>query len=873
MRAFLWGRKMPLPNILEFIGTNITQRKFQQAQEKLLNYLGVEVPTKADLSNVSADLNAKITPKANKADVDTALSKLSTNANKYYSTLAAATADIANIALNQSVTIGEEANKGLWYKATAGATSLTKSPYDPLTQANTYTDNKVKSVTNNFKTKALMVASTLPNDSYAMVTEDTEANNGLYVKTAGIWVLSKYSPIDKNYLDSKLDINDENELLALKDANGHVVVFVDKDGNVYLPHVTGSLQSNLKAVPPGSLKTDNSSNLYDLKDSDDNTVALIDSNAGLHLPGLPLSVQSHIKKLDTENSAGGSVVAEIKGKRQKGSVLYAELPDNKKASSYRWQVIGEDTKIADKSFVEITDDLVGKSLSVTAKELYAGDITNHNEDGSIGGVALESEGLLGTLYEGFILSDGDDFNELDIVAPHRPLGRWFTTRTYLAGARGSDTLLGTMYNTDPYHTGYMDSNRGAPVGYDAMQLKNGYVRLGSRVATNDEKKHFQGNRNEVASLLTSVGAFSFYAGDKGTGDTILEFKVRHSLAERNPHGWHPSLWTQSSLPSVTFGSDEWDISEGTHDKSNTNYNSWGKPGSKGYGTTFRFMDNEWHLVTAVFNHSRVKIYLDENLVREIEQDANIFNEPAYALVSNHIYNGEYAGSIYSKEMWDMFTKGTYIDVDFVRIWRKQGTQHIKPLVQIPPVNVDYGSTATITLPPKTELWGDDTVLEHVQIVMTEENEPGGHHTQAYNALPSFANYDEPSRTLTVDTSNQKSGRLNVVIYGYKQDGSSCSPARTYINVAPRITVDAIEIDRGSSYDLYIACDCGVLVTDGVKRIKKIEVLGLPVGVVYNDETGLVSVSNNSAAGDTQITVQCVNSVNQVTTKQVTLKVK
>lgn len=149
------------------------------------------------------ETNALVAPKANQADVDnaisgmnstlnTSLSNLSTTANKYYSTLAAANANIANIALNQSVTIGEAANSGLWYKATAGATSLTKSPYDPLTQAHTYTDNKVKSVTNNFKTKALMESSTLPNDSYASVTDDLEPNNGLYVKNAGAWVKSLY---------------------------------------------------------------------------------------------------------------------------------------------------------------------------------------------------------------------------------------------------------------------------------------------------------------------------------------------------------------------------------------------------------------------------------------------------------------------------------------------------------------------------------------------------------------------------------------------------------------------------------------------------------------------------------------------------------
>lgn len=149
MRAFLWGRKMPLPNILEFIGTNITQRKFQEAQEKLLNYLGIEVPTKTELSNVSADLNAKIIPKADKTYVDNALSGFTNGASKFYPTLALAEADIANITVKEKVDIGEVANGGTWYKATTGATSLTKSPYDPLTQANaaevnakTYTDSK-----------------------------------------------------------------------------------------------------------------------------------------------------------------------------------------------------------------------------------------------------------------------------------------------------------------------------------------------------------------------------------------------------------------------------------------------------------------------------------------------------------------------------------------------------------------------------------------------------------------------------------------------------------------------------------------------------------------------------------------------------------
>lgn len=73
--------------------------------------------------------------KADKTYVDSALAGFSNGAAKFYPTLAAANADIANIALKDKVEVGEIANGGTWYKATAGVTTLTKSPYDPLTQA------------------------------------------------------------------------------------------------------------------------------------------------------------------------------------------------------------------------------------------------------------------------------------------------------------------------------------------------------------------------------------------------------------------------------------------------------------------------------------------------------------------------------------------------------------------------------------------------------------------------------------------------------------------------------------------------------------------------------------------------------------------
>lgn len=60
-----------------------------------------------------------------------------------YNTMAEAIADIANIAVNQNVNV---VDSGLHYKATAGATTLTKSAYDPLAQSKTYTDSKISTI-------------------------------------------------------------------------------------------------------------------------------------------------------------------------------------------------------------------------------------------------------------------------------------------------------------------------------------------------------------------------------------------------------------------------------------------------------------------------------------------------------------------------------------------------------------------------------------------------------------------------------------------------------------------------------------------------------------------------------------------------------
>lgn len=117
-----------------------TQEALDLKANQSTTYTKIEVDGSLGLKADKAYVDSRDLLKADKTYVDSALSGFSNGAAKFYPTLAAANADITNIALKDKVEVGEVANGGTWYKATAGTTSLTKSAYDPLTQAKNYTD-------------------------------------------------------------------------------------------------------------------------------------------------------------------------------------------------------------------------------------------------------------------------------------------------------------------------------------------------------------------------------------------------------------------------------------------------------------------------------------------------------------------------------------------------------------------------------------------------------------------------------------------------------------------------------------------------------------------------------------------------------------
>lgn len=124
--VFLWGEKMPLPTAAELTDPNATNAQMKQR-----------------------------------------LGQLAENLDRSYSTLAEANADIAKIPVGVTIKVQSIESGGDYYKDAENATSLKRVPYDPLTQAKTYTD------------------ASLPVSKYGNIYNSANNVAGVYINSGG----------------------------------------------------------------------------------------------------------------------------------------------------------------------------------------------------------------------------------------------------------------------------------------------------------------------------------------------------------------------------------------------------------------------------------------------------------------------------------------------------------------------------------------------------------------------------------------------------------------------------------------------------------------------------------------------------------------
>lgn len=483
----------------------------------------------------------------------------------------------------------------------------------------------------------------------------------------------------------------------------------------------------------------------------------------------------------------------------------------------------------------------------------------------IGGVAIGTAGS--GIYAGYILSGGDDFTSLSLISAANPTGRYGTARAYSNGGMRSPESgpLAVMYDASPDHTGWNDSNRGVPIGFDTHSIVtgegNGALRLKARRQTAPEQ----------ALLNTSVsGQIELGAMIHGAADFWVNSPAIVAVRARIPaglYGQHPTIWMLSAYPpgGPTFTGNEYGWEGGRTE--NEPYHNGHVSGSvtQNHGAkspTYR--DDNFHTFT-VKADTDYQFRADGTLQFTASVDPNQNgNKPDYLIISNHVYNALFEGQTYDAADWLANPSGAVMDIEWVQYWRPAGASHYTPRSTIPDVFVSAGEALNIALPSQSTLWGATGLTELVTAVALEREQPGiSSNTATFGLMPSGVSYDGGTRVIS-GTVPAQAGLLLFAI-GVTGDGNTCKPARAYVYVAPIWSgSSSFSWTNGTpvSYDVYANWSVGRLFQSG-SNPKGLSVSGLPTGLSFSSSTGLIT-GTPTVDSSGSLTISCTNSAGQTT---------
>lgn len=492
----------------------------------------------------------------------------------------------------------------------------------------------------------------------------------------------------------------------------------------------------------------------------------------------------------------------------------------------------------------------------------------------VGGISFGATGEQGSIYEGYRMVDGDDFDDTtdaDFVSPQNGAGRYMTTRHYgvQSGAprylRGAASLGG--YEADPWHTGYADANRGqVPASYaDLIQFGDGALRTKTRRATAFERA-IMGPLNGKNNLSAMV-----HMGRRNMmrAPCVMEMRLRfpHALSAWNQY--HPTFWLLQSQPGNGWDGLEIDC-EGFTPELGLYRNTWnaGTLVNTGQlGSTQAVSQTEYRTYTfevAQDDQGVWMMYLYEDGVLRgsgtCSSGSFVFDptRPFHLMQTSHILQNGLTQSIFDAAG----DTGATMDCDFWRVWQPTGAVFREPLVDHQEFFADFGANFSLALATPQEVWGPDVTADVIENIPHEDNTPGAPWQRGL--LP--AGVTRTGNTIN-GRFNDRPGRLIMARSATPAAGDGCIPQTITLNIGPQIRASTIQYQVGvaGSFDLYAACDCGDLFVG-----KVVTVTGLPAWASYNAATGMISWTNPPDAGTIAFSVSVTNSQGQSATASVSL---
>ena len=493
----------------------------------------------------------------------------------------------------------------------------------------------------------------------------------------------------------------------------------------------------------------------------------------------------------------------------------------------------------------------------------------------IAGVAIGQAGAAGTIYNGYVLADGDDFDDMtaaDFLTPTSATGAYMTTRHYGIQStsprylRGAASLGG--YEADPWHTGFLDANRGVvPASYaDMITFENGILRAKSRRATTQERS-LMGALNGKLNLSSMI-----HMGRRNMmrAPCLMEMSLRFPYELSSWNQWHPTFWLIQSQPGNGWDGLELDC-EGFSPALQFNRNTWNN-GVGQYGPTlgntapvseteFRNYAFEILQVDGVW---RVRLWENGNLVAEGSPNygGNTFDpsRPFHLMMTNHILQSGITQSIFDAAG----DAGADIECDWWRAWRPTTGTFRKPLVSGTVLETPFDTAFSFALPTPQEVWGSSVTTDVIEMIPNEDNTP---------AQPWVRGLLPPSVTRTgntlAGTIADHPGQLVLARSATPALGDGCVPQPITIAVGPTVRWTGATVTEGTTVniDLYAQCDCGDL-----HMGKVVSVTGLSgSGLTYNNTTG--RLTGTPSIGAYPITINVTNSRGQTASRTSTLTVQ
>ena len=490
---------------------------------------------------------------------------------------------------------------------------------------------------------------------------------------------------------------------------------------------------------------------------------------------------------------------------------------------------------------------------------------------SIGGTAIGTMGAAGTIYEGYQLADGDDFDTApDFLTPGNANGAYMTTRNYgiQSGAprylRGAASLGG--YEADPWHSGFADAGRGVvPASFsDTISVAGGSLTLKSRRATAAEKA-LMGPLSDKGNLSSMV---HLARRNMLRAPCLIEMRLRFPYSLASWDQWHPTFWVIQSQPGNGWDGLELDC-EGFSPALQFNRNTW-ENGVGAFGPTLGTTQNVSKTtyrnyafeIVQVNGAWTVRLWEDGVLRGEGSPDygGRVLDptRPFHIMFTNHILQSGLNQSVFDAAG----DAGALIECDWWRTWSVEGSNFRKPLGGAVTAMTDFDAPFSLALAPPAAVWGADVTSDVIEMIPNEDNTP---------AAPWVRGLLPASVTRTGDTLSgrisDRPGRLILARSATPGVGDGCIPQPITICVGPRITTTALSynVGVGFTFDAYAAVDCGDL-----HMGKQVTVSGLPAWATFDPATGLVT-GTPTDTGNTSITVTGINAMGQSVSKALPLQ--